>query len=36
MIERIAKAWFEIRVGSEVYWVVVVVGGSAAKCAEAW
>ena len=35
MKDRIAKAWFEVRVGSKVYWVIVVGRGSAAKCAEA-
>jgi len=35
MIERIEKEWFELRVGFEVYWVVVVGRGFAAECAKA-
>jgi len=35
MIDRIAKAWVEVRVGSEVYWVIVVGRGSTTECEEA-
>ena len=35
MIDTIAKAWFKVRVGSEVYWVIIGGKGSAAECVEA-